>query len=196
MKTQYILPGLVRRNRSVRRFVEDEILSLDMLEGLVDCAALCGSAANRQPLRYALVTGQARNGVFDCLAWAAYLKGWKGPAEGERPGGYVVVLSDESQDEFAQVDAGLAMQTMLLAAVEQGYNGCMLGSVNRTKLAEVLDLPEGIRIVYVLALGKAAEEVVLEELAPGGDIKYWRDDKDVHHVPKRKTADIILKRLS
>jgi hypothetical protein len=33
---------------------------------------------------------------------------------------------------------------------------------------------------------------VLEAMAQGGDIKYWRDDQGVHHVPKRSLGEIII----
>jgi len=33
---------------------------------------------------------------------------------------------------------------------------------------------------------------VIEELAPGGDIRYWRDEQGVHHVPKRPLEELIL----
>jgi hypothetical protein len=44
----------------------------------------------------------------------------------------------------------------------------------------------------VLALGKPNETVVLEEVGPDGDIKYYRDEEDVHHVPKRSLEELVL----
>jgi hypothetical protein len=43
-----------------------------------------------------------------------------------------------------------------------------------------------------LALGKPKEQVVVDVAGPEDDIRYWRDDHQVHHVPKRRLADIVL----
>ena len=85
---------------------------------------------------------------------------------------------------------------MMLTAVEEGFGGCIIGSVQREKLRDTLGIPENYKIIQVLALGKPAEEVVIDEVKTGGpdkgDIKYWRDEKGVHHVPKRSLEDLIL----
>jgi phosphoserine aminotransferase len=65
--------------------------------------------------------------------------------------------------------------------------------VQRVRLAELLKIPERYEILLVLALGAPKEEVVVEPLAEGGDVKYWRDEAHVHHVPKRLLEDLILK---
>jgi nitroreductase len=104
-----------------------------------------------------------------------------------------VILVDKGIGENIWCDDGIVAQTILLGAVEIGLGGCMIGSIKKDKLREELDVPTHFKIQLVLALGKPAEKVVIEDLEPGGDIKYWRDEKDVHHVPKRTLEELIVK---
>ena len=188
-----MIEELIRSNRSVRRFHQDQAVSRETLKWLVNLARLSASAANLQPLKYALSWTPAKNAlIFPCLAWAGYLKDWPGPAEGERPAAYIVILGDKSIATQFGCDHGIAAQSILLGAREQGLGGCMLGSINRDLLRKHLNLVENLEILLVLALGVPKEQVVLEEVEPGGDIKYWRDEGGVHHVPKRRLEDIIL----
>ena len=187
------LEKLVRRNRSYRRFDEAHRVSKETLRELVSLARLTASAANRQPLKYLLSADPETNDkIFPCLAWAAYLKGWPGPAAGERPAAYIVLLVDETIATDWWCDDGIAAQTILLGATERGLGGCMIGAVQKDRLRQALAIPNHLRIRLVLALGKPAETVVLEDLAPGGDIRYWRDEAGVHHVPKRRLDELIL----
>ena len=97
------------------------------------------------------------------MGWAGYLSNWNGPKEGERPVAYIAVLKDKTISENHYCDDGIAMQSILLGAVADGYGGCMIGSVNKGKVAQILDLPEHLDILWLIALGKPTEEVVLEE---------------------------------
>ena len=67
----------------------------------------------------------------------------------------------------------------------------MLGAVDREKLEGVLSLDSNYETLLVVALGYPAEKIVIDE-AVGDDIKYWRDENSVHHVPKRKLSEIII----
>lgn len=188
-----LLRDLVLRNRSYRRFDESHRVSREVLLELVDLARLTASASNRQPLKYLLSANPETNeAIFPCLGWAGYLTDWPGPAPGERPSAYIVLLVDESIAKDWWCDDGIAAQTIYLGAVERGLGGCMIGNIHRERLRESLKIPETLRIRLVLALGKPAESVVLERLAPGGDIRYWRDDQGVHHVPKRGLEEIVV----
>ena len=68
----------------------------------------------------------------------------------------------------------------------------MIGSIQKEQLRAVLNIPEQYEILLVLALGKPAEQVVLEDVGSNGSIKYYRDANDIHHVPKRTLDEIIL----
>ena len=125
------LRDLVRSNRSYRRFHQEHAVDLETLKQLVDLARLSASAANKQPLKYMLSCDPERNAlVFPHLGWAGYLKDWPGPAEGERPSAYIVILGDKDISPSFGCDHGIAPQSILLGATERGLGGCIIGSVN------------------------------------------------------------------
>lgn len=188
-----MIEELVTGNRSYRRFHQETPVSLETLKGLVNLARLSASAANLQPLKYLPSCEPQKNAaIFSCLAWAGYLKDWPGPAEGERPAGYIVILGDTGISKNFGCDHGIAAQSILLGARAQGLGGCMIGSIQRDRLRELLQIPEKLDILLVIALGRPQETVIIEEIAADGNIKYWRDAAGVHHVPKRRLEDIIL----
>ena len=129
--------------------------------------------------------------IFPCLAWAGYLKDWAGPREGERPSAYIIILGDTEITKVFGCDHGIAAQSILLGATEKGFNGCIIGSVKRELLRKSLQIPKRYQILLAIALGAKKESVVIEEVKEG-DIKYWRDKKGIHHVPKRQLSEIIL----
>ena len=188
-----MIGNLVKANRSCRRFHQDHPVDLKTLEELVDLARLSASGANLQPLKYILACEPRMNAeIFSCLGWAAYLKEWPGPEPGERPAAYIVIIGDTTISKEFGVDHGIAGQSMLLGAREKGLAGCMLGSINRKHLREILNLEPQYKILLVLAVGKPKEEIKIEDVGPDGNIRYWRDSEGVHHVPKRPLQEIIV----
>jgi nitroreductase len=188
-----VLQDLVLKNRSYRRFDESFPIAEQTLKELVELARLTPSGANLQPLKYRLSSDPDTNGrIFSTLAWAGYLKEWPGPVAGERPTAYVTILGDTAIAKNFGCDHGIAAQTILLGAVERGLGSCIIGNIRHDELRQALNLPERYEILLVLALGKPVEAVVVESLPADGSVKYWRDDKSVHHVPKRSLAEIIL----
>lgn len=185
---------LLEKNRSYRRFDSSVPVTTGQLTRLIELTRYVASARNKQPLRYIVSTGKALNDrIFPLTSWAGYLKDWEGPAEHERPAGYIILCKDIAlSDGNTLFDAGLATQSILLGAVEENLGGCIIGAVNKPRLREVLNLPDAYEILYVIALGKPAEKIVIENAA-GNNIQYWRDENDVHHVPKRPLNELILK---
>jgi nitroreductase len=187
------LKDLIYKTRSYRRFEESHHIEYKTLEELVDLARMSASSANRQPLKYLLFnTPESCEKVFPSIAWAAYLKEWSGPVPGERPSAYIIILGDKSITESFSVDPGIAAQSIMLGATEAGLGGCMIASIKREALRENLEIPERFDILLILALGEPAEIIVIDGIKDN-DVKYWRDDQDKHHVPKRPLVEIIIK---
>lgn len=190
-----MIRDLIMKNRSYRRFDSSVKIENQQIEKWIELARFSASGRNMQPLKYIISTDEEVNQkIFPSLGWAGYLAGWPGPAENERPAAYIAVLLDRSLAENYYCDDGIAMQSILLGAVEDGFGGCIIGSVNKSKVAKILQVPGEFDILWMIALGKPAETVVLET-ASQGEIKYWRDKKQVHHVPKRPLEEIIFKSI-
>lgn len=189
-----MLKDLIAGNRSYRRFNESERIPVQQLEEWVGLTRFCASARNAQALKYIPVWREDEcEEVFKTLAWAGYLTDWAGPEKGERPAAYLIQLLDTRIVENCLCDDGIQIQTILLGAVEKGYGGCIIKAFQNERLREILQLPEYIKINYVIAVGKPREMVVIEEMR-GNDFKYWRDAEQIHHVPKRPLEELLFKR--
>lgn len=188
-----MIEDLIRKNRSYRRFYQDKQIEMETLRELVDLARLSPSGANKQVLKYFLSnTKETNEKIFATLGWAGYLKDWDGPEESERPSAYIVMLKDKTLGSGMAHDEGISGQSILLGAVEKGLGGCFIFNINRKKLSEELKLDDKYEIALVIALGAPKEEVVIDKMDAVGDVKYWRDENKIHHVPKRALDDIII----
>jgi len=175
--------------RTIRRFIQKP-LNLVLLKKFVNAARLAPSAANLQPLEYIIVTEKKLCAqLFETLGWAAYIQPKWAPNEHERPTAYIVVLVKDVTNPFYQRDVGFATENIVLAAEAEGLGSCILCNINRKRIQDIFKIPQTIAVDSVIALGYKAEKSVVEEM--NNSVKYWRDNHDVLHVPKRKLDDII-----
>lgn len=182
----------VLRTRSCRRFDEQVAVGEDCLTGLIDLARMTASAGNLQKIRFFPVTGRDDcRAVTDAVGWAAYLTDWKGPGDGERPTAYLLLLSPVAGASPA-IDIGIAAQTILLGATKRNLAGCIILNIDRTSVAKQLGIGEDMRIDIAIALGRPAETIRLTEVRDG-NIRYYRDENDVHIVPKRSLSELIYR---
>ncbi len=191
-----VLKELVLKNRSYRRFYEEVAIPMEDLKAFIDLARLSATGSNKQALKYFLVTSrEGKAKVFDNIHWAAYLKDWDGPEEGERPSSYLIMVLDLDIAKQCYWDHGIAAQSILLGATEKGYGGCMFASFNASRIAGDLGIGEGYQVLMVIALGKPKEEVVIEAVKDPSNLQYYRDAAGVHHVPKRSLQELIVDNL-
>jgi nitroreductase len=188
-----MIKDFVLKNRSYRRFDGNTAVSFETLENLVELARICPSSRNQQALKFMPVnTPDQCAQLFPCLAWAGYLKDWAGPDDGERPRAYIIILGDTRLGTKFEIDLGICAQTILLGAVEKDLGGCMIGSIKREELRKLFFIPDDLEILLVLAIGKPVEMIIIDPVK-NGEIRYWRDQQQVHHVPKRSLQEIMIK---
>jgi len=191
-----MLRDLVIENRSYRSFDESKRIPEEQLLEWVDNARLVPSATNSQPLKYKIIhTREGVEKVLPLTAWAGALKNIKLPPDGHHPAAFVVICHDTTVREdptSSGRDVGIAAMTLMLSATEAGYGGCMLGAFEKDRMGEVLRIPEKYVPVLLVALGVPDETVIISEPGPDGSVVYFRDDHNLHFVPKRKLDDILI----
>ena len=184
---------LIRAARTCRRFEEDKRVEAATLRKMVDIVRITSSAANKQPLRYYTVSSpEACAKVFPHLKWAGALPQWPGPVEGERPTGYIVACSAHGDNLFVHFDIGIVGQTMQLLATDLGLGCCMFNNFSRDKVREALNIPEELEVSLVIALGAAKEVRKIVDAKVTDKLLYWRDDEQVHYVPKLTLDQVLL----
>ncbi len=189
-----MLKELVDKNRSHREFISGAPVSETLIRKWIASASHCPAAMNLQALKYKIVTDEKEVArLLPLTRWAASLSK-KLPPEGHGPTAFIVMCHDTNIvpiKPIFMIDVGICAQTIMLCATEDGFGGCMIGSASAEVISEALSLPDNLTPVLLLGLGVPEDEVVLVD-AENGDTKYYRDENNVHYVPKRGLDEIII----
>mgnify|MGYP004546731501 FL=1 len=185
----------LRGRRTYRRF-EQRPVAPEILTEAVDAARIASCGANRQTVRYIIVeSADAVAAVQPLVHWAAYLPPEQGaPKPDELPTAFIAILQDDNLPGASDVDVGLALGSLTAAAWAHGVGSCIMGAINRPALTELLALPEGVRLCYMVALGYPTHESHLVSMQDG-DVKYYLDDNRNFCVPKRGMEEVLLKKM-
>ena len=185
----------LRGRRAYRRF-EQRPVAPEILTEAVDAARIASCGANRQTVRYIIVeSADAVAAVQPLVHWAAYLPPEQGaPKPDELPTAFIAILQDDNLPGASDVDVGLALGSLTAAAWAHGVGSCIMGAINRPALTELLALPEGVRLCYMVALGYPTHESHLVSMQ-NGDVKYYLDDNRDFCVPKRGMEEVLLKKM-
>lgn len=191
-----MIRDLVEKSRSFRGYDSSRRVTEAELLELVDCARLAPSAMNQQPLKYYLSWEKDEVARIQAQTkWAGALRQMQLPHEGHCPPAFIVICQDRNihsdLNAFSK-DVGIVAQTMLLAATEKGLGGCMIGNFVPGNIQKVLELSEHLMPQLILAIGKPDETVVLTDVKKDGSTTYYRDEKDIHYVPKRSLQELVI----
>lgn len=183
---------LIENRRTIRKFSQEKLTD-EMLEKYVAMARLAPSARNAQPLKYKIVNDEKTvSEIFKYVKWAAYIAPEGNPKKGEEPTAYICITADLDISKAGyEGDMGAAVMSMILAAEADGVGSCWMQAIDYEKITELLNLPDNLKLLCVLALGKKAEQPVYIDKVD--DIKYFKDENGVLNVPKRTLGEILIK---
>lgn len=187
---------LVVANRSYRGYDESYRFTREQLTEYVDLTRFTASSVNAQPLKYHIAYEMDEVSLIQGMTkWARALPDMTLPHDNMHPTGFIIICQDtDISDNLAryQKDIGIVAQTILLAAVEEGLGGCMIGNFVPAEVKEKMNFADNLQPMLIIALGKPAEEIIITEIDNGDSIKYYRNENDTHFVPKRKLKDIMI----
>ena len=182
---------LLAGRRTYRRFLQKPVPA-GVVTDMVEAVRLSSCGANRQAIRLVVVQSPAMVAkVQPLVKWAAYLPPEQGvPKPGEQPVLFVAVVQDASIPGDKDTDAGIALANLTLAAWARGVGSCIMGAIDRPRLAELLGLSENEKLHSMVALGYPAHASRVVPLTEATGVKYYLDENRDYCVPKRAAADI------
>ncbi len=137
--------------RSVRSFTPEPVPD-ELLHQVLQAGAASASGGNVQPWGFVLVRSPERLAGLRSLA----------PGIIGQPTVVVAICLDSERatrlggaggERLAWLNIGLATQNLLLAAHNLDLGACPIGSFHRQGVAAFLDLPPGVQLVLLMALG-------------------------------------------
>lgn len=189
-KSGHSLVSLLKKNRSYRGYDPAYKVSVSALEQMVAVNMLLPSAKNQQALRFKLVTEETgAEKVLENIKLGGMLPELHLPFPGTEPKAFIIICTTVPDSKMLHVDVGIAAQSMLLKAVDMGYNGLIIGAFNAKKITEEFSLP--YPPVLILAIGKGNEKIELTEISADESHAYWREN-GTHFVPKVRWKELIV----
>ena len=183
---------LLTRNRSTRGYRKDMTVKFQQLERIIAVNTKVASTRNRQALRFRpIVQGPEADAILKNVTMGAALPELHLPLPGTEPEAFILIASPFPEDQNLFIDLGISLQSMLLKAVSMGLNGLIIRAFNREKISQSLRLPEEMKLLCVLAIGKSAEKAQTVSVSAGEPLTYYRKD-GIHCVPKIKAEDLMF----
>lgn len=192
-----MIRDLLTKNRSYRRFSSCNKNQLkDVLIKSIENTRFGHSAHNNQSLKYVItLNSEINNKLFPLIKWASRMKGWDGPCGDEKPSGYIIIFNDENivNNEFVQwCDAGIASQIITMTIAENNLASCIIGAFNPEEILKIINIKENNNPLLIIAAGAIGEDIQIKDAKENQSTKYYRDENNIHNVPKRGLEEILM----
>ena len=184
------LDELLTRNRSQRGFNKEYVVRREELERIVGVCSKIPSARNQQVLRFRLVTQDTgADIILQNIRMGAALPELHLPLPETEPEAFIIICSTVPESKMVDIDLGIAIQSMLLKAVEMGLNGLTIGAFDRKAIGNALELPADP--LMIVAIGKGIEKIKITAIKETDSHAYYRKE-GVHYVPKIQLKDLLI----
>jgi len=146
---------VLQERRSIRKYKADAVSS-EQLNRLLDAARIAPSWSNRQCWRFIVVKDAGRKKL---LAESLPEGNPAAEAVGETAPLVIVLCANPKESglhdgkDYYLLDAGLAMQQLMLAACAEGLGTCWVAWFDEEKVREACSVPGSYRIVALTPLG-------------------------------------------
>ena len=153
------------KKRSSARAFSEEVITKEELELFLEAGLQAPTGKNKKEIHFSVIQGDA-SVLTELDAEKRKLRG-----QGEQPHNFyyeapvLIFLSAEEGFEWSEVDSGIAVQNMSLAAESLGLGSLIIGCVydamhgeKRTYFSEKLQFPEGYSFQIALAVGHRTDE--------------------------------------
>jgi nitroreductase len=159
----------IKTRRSVRSY-DPAPVPHAVLKRVLEAGRMAPSACNIQPWCFIVVEEQSvREAISHTGRYASFLA--------ESPAVIVGCGNKKISPKWHVVDVTIALENMVIAATAEGLGTCWIGSFNESKVNELLKIPDGYKVVALLAVGypkqapsktsaqnrKRLEEIVMHE---------------------------------
>ncbi len=156
--------ALCQQRQSCRKY-NGQAVEHEKLAACIEAARLSPSACNSQPWSFVVVESPSLVAEVAQCAQSFDNNPWA-----NKVGAFVLVLEEYAQlmpkigrvfdsQMFAESDLGAAVYGITLAAAAQGLGSCIIGTFDRPRLAELLNLPLEKRQHLLVALGYPDEDL-------------------------------------
>jgi nitroreductase len=158
---------LIEERYSVRAYKPDPV-EQEKLERVLEAARLAPTAVNFQPFQLIVIHTQGREDELNRI----YRKEWfvQPPlvigACGLPDRGW----TRRDGKSYLDVDIGIVMDHLILAATNEGLGTCWVGNFDADAAREVLGLPEDVEPIAFTPLGYADDEPRRKKRRPLGDL--------------------------
>jgi nitroreductase len=143
----------IRKRYSCRAY-QDRKIEREKLDIIFEAARLAPSARNTQDWRFVVVTDEETKRQVAATT--------NRPAVFEKAGAIIVACSNSDYvmrcgQAIAPIDVAIALEHICLQAAELGLGTCWIGSFEPAKVAQILNIPDDIAIIELLAIGYPAD---------------------------------------